>query len=330
MSQIHPKPDDHFKCVTIHHPSTPSPMEAWQDPRSAATAVPRSDLPATLNGVRFEAWQPPFQAAQWEELAKRTDFPEPYFSEAAGKATAAGAVILEPDGRVWIVSPTNRHGGYNHTFPKGSLTTPGPQPLRAGALKNAYEKTGLHIELTAFLCDCERGTSITRYFLARRVGGTPSEMRWKSQAVHLVPAESLSQFLTHENDQPVLNALQREAFKALSHRPTKKDLQRTPWLTSEKRILRAVEQYRNQFGEWPTRIRMDPGMFEAIPMHSLTPLGWAMLTNRMAVVAETGVGVVAEGAGRVEYGEEVEAAQDCSQGSIMADEWIWGLPLRGM
>lgn len=113
-------------------------MEAWLDPRSPATAVPRSDLPATLNGVRFEAWQPPFQAAQWEELAKQTDFPEPYFSEVAGKTTTAGAVIIEPDG------------------------------------------------------------------------------------------------------------------------------------------------------------------------------------------------VVAEGAGRVEYGEEVEAAQDCSQGSIMADEWIWGLPLRGM
>ena len=36
-----------------------------------------------------------------------------------GKAPAAGAVVLEPEGRVWVIHPSNAFGGYRATFPKG-------------------------------------------------------------------------------------------------------------------------------------------------------------------------------------------------------------------
>ena len=36
------------------------------------------------------------------------------------KKRAAGAVIVEPDGRVWLCEPTNHHGRYQRTFPKGT------------------------------------------------------------------------------------------------------------------------------------------------------------------------------------------------------------------
>lgn len=322
MSQIHPKPDDNFKPVTIKQPTEPSAAAAWLDAGMVATAVPRSDLPATLNGIPLEPWQPPFEPVAWEKLATRIDFPEPAFTAHEGKASASGVVTIEVDGRVWLVSPTNGYGGYAHTMPKGRLKGENLS-MRANALKDAYEKTGLHIELTGFLCDIVRDTSATRYYLARRIGGTPGEMRWKSQAVHLVPAEQLNAFLTHANDQPVLAALQREGVKALSHRPTRQDLQRAPWLTSEKRILVAIEKYRSQYGRWPTRVRIDPGMAEAIRRDSLTPLGWALLTNRLEIVADAKGSVIAEGEARLEYDEELEVTQDATG----VAEWIWGLPL---
>lgn len=92
-----------------------------------------------------------------------------------------------------------------NTFPKGKLD-PG-MGLRANALKEAYEESGLQVVLTGFLCDSVRSTSVTRYYTARRVGGHPGDMCWESQAVHLVPRNLLSSVVTHPNDQGVLQAL---------------------------------------------------------------------------------------------------------------------------
>ena len=49
-------------------------------------------------------------------------------------------VILEDDGRVWVVHPSNGFGGYPATFPKGTLD-PG-MLLRAAAIREAYEESG--------------------------------------------------------------------------------------------------------------------------------------------------------------------------------------------
>ena len=114
-------------------------------------------------------------------------------------------VVLESDGRVWVVSPSNQHGGYVNTFPKGKLDS--GLGLRVNALKEAFEESGLQVELTGFLCDSVRSTSITRYYTAKRVGGHPGDMGWETQAVHLVPRAQLASVVTHKNDQGVLEAL---------------------------------------------------------------------------------------------------------------------------
>ena len=125
---------------------------------------------------------------------------------ATGKAPASGVVIFEADGRVWVVSPSNGFGGYVNTLPKGKLDS--GITLRANALKEGYEECGLQVALTGFLCDSHRSTSVTRYYTAKRIGGHPARMCWETQAVHLVPRAALAKFISHKNDQVIVQALQ--------------------------------------------------------------------------------------------------------------------------
>jgi ADP-ribose pyrophosphatase YjhB (NUDIX family) len=129
-------------------------------------------------------------------------FEELRFHPPGSKIPAAGAVVVEPDGRVWLVSPTNQHGGAQATFPKGTVTT---LSLGATALKEVFDKTGLQIELMTHLLDVDRTTSFTRYYLARRIGGTPAAMGWRSQAVHLVPLELVKERLNLTLDHAVID-----------------------------------------------------------------------------------------------------------------------------
>ena len=159
-------------------------------------------MPAAIHAVPVTAWRDaPQGSAGWEALARSLVFPEPPMPQAAGKKPAAGVVTIEPDGRVWVVAPTNGFGGYAHTFPKGKLDA---LSTHATAIKETWEESGLRVELTGFLCDSVRSTSVTRYYLARRVGGDPAAMGWESQAVLLVPADKLDALVKHPNDAPLL------------------------------------------------------------------------------------------------------------------------------
>jgi 8-oxo-dGTP pyrophosphatase MutT (NUDIX family) len=133
-------------------------------------------------------------------------FEEPAFVPAPGKRVAAGVVIEEPDGRVWVVHPTNAFGGYPATFPKGTME-PG-MPMRATAIREAWEESGLQVVLTGFLADVPRSRSKTRYYLARRIGGCPADMGWESQAVSLVPRALLHTVLVNPNDAALVLMLQ--------------------------------------------------------------------------------------------------------------------------
>jgi hypothetical protein len=79
--------------------------------------------------------------------------------------------------------------------------------LRGNAVKEVLEEAGLQVALTGFLCDSERSTTFTRYYIGRRMGGNPAAMDWKSQAVHLVPTAMLAEFASHPNDKEVIAAL---------------------------------------------------------------------------------------------------------------------------
>jgi len=192
----HPQRDSRGKRGVIREPTVATPLSTWSDPLKVACVVPRGPLPAKLNGIPFVPGSP----------AEGPDIDEPAFTCAPGLKPAAGVVIEETDGRFWLVAPTNQVGGYAVTFPKGR-PVPGAT-LQQTARCEAWEESGLVVELATFLCDVPRSQSFTRYYRARRMGGTPSAMGWESQAVLLVPRAHLRTVACHPNDQAILDALE--------------------------------------------------------------------------------------------------------------------------
>lgn len=203
--QLHPFPDDAGQPVPIRRPSTPSPLAAWNDANALATVVPGGPLPAALCGLAFGSAPCPPAAEP------AGGFAEPPFALPPGFRPAAGVAIVEPDGRIWLVAPTNGFGGYAATFPKGRVD-PGVG-LVATAVREAWEEAGLAVALTAHLLDVRRTQTYTRYYLARRTAGRPSDMGWETQAVHLAPPALLQEVAAHPNDAPVIAAL-RAALRA--------------------------------------------------------------------------------------------------------------------
>ena len=212
-SQNHPHVDDNGKRVVIKNPSRQSAMSTWHDAGEVATFVPDGDVPRILKGVKVAPWKEAknFTNKDWNQYSKDYGIPAALVGPLKlipGKKTAAGAIIIEPDGRVWLVSPTNKFGGHENTFPKGGKED--GYLLQATAMKEVWEETGLQIAIDDHLADIERETSHTRYYLARRTGGSPSKMGWESQAVHLAPLDQMVDMLTHRGDLQL-------ALKILNH-----------------------------------------------------------------------------------------------------------------
>ncbi|WP_119156114.1 NUDIX hydrolase [Caldimonas tepidiphila] len=205
-ADFHPKRDAN-RLVRILEPHRNGPLQHWSRADEVATVIPGGPVPAELHGLAFAPWQAvPHTAAGWQQLADARRLPdEPPCPGEEGLKPAAGAAVQEPDGRFWLVSPTNRFAGYVNTFPKGRQDE--GLDLQATAIKEVWEESGLLVELTGFLMDVRRTETLTRYYLARRVGGSPADMGWESQAVHLVPRRRLHEFLLHEKDRPLLKRL---------------------------------------------------------------------------------------------------------------------------
>jgi len=201
---IHPRKDPKGKDVPLKQPHKPTPDMTWDDPTQTAVVVPDGPMPAALHGVRFAPWSDvPRERGGWLRLAGSCDFKEPAF-DPMGMPPASGAVIVEPDGRAWLVAPSNAYGGYRATYPKGKTNG---MDMRATALKEVFEESGLQVELIAHLIDITKTGSRTRYYLARRIGGNPADMGWESQAVMLAPLSALKGLLNQAVDHKVVDAL---------------------------------------------------------------------------------------------------------------------------
>lgn len=206
MTCYHPHPDDKGRPFVIRNPSTATPVSHWLQPGQSATVLPAGDMPPALSGIAFTPWHDvPDDDKAWAEVPGQASIEEPPFILPPGKAAAAGVVIEEEDGRIWLVAPANQFGGYQATFPKGRVEA--HVSLQASAIREAFEESGLQVVITGFLADSSRSQTFTRYYRARRVGGTPSAMGWETQAVHLVPRAQLAAFAVHANDKPLIALL---------------------------------------------------------------------------------------------------------------------------
>lgn len=206
MTCWHPRLDDAGKLVRIHKPHAPSPLSAWSDPLAVACAVPGGVVPTVLNGLALVPWlNAPVVDEGWERLAAASPIDEPAFDCPSGMKPAAGALVLERDGRAWCVAPTGGFGGHEYTLPKGRIDG---RSLAATALVEVFEESGLRVHLIAFLCDVTRKETFTRFFLAERFGGSPADLTWESQAAVLAPLADLRAMLTHPGDQAVLDAFE--------------------------------------------------------------------------------------------------------------------------
>lgn len=204
---VHPKADDNGKPFKVYEPSKASAKGTWTDPQAIAMFVPGGDAPAALNGVSFAPWADhPKTDEGWDYVdGQMDDLDEPAMTLKHGKAPAAGVVIEEPDGRVWLVRPSNGFAGYKATFPKGHADD--GLSLQATAIKECFEESGLQVEITGYVMDVERSQTVTRYYRARRVGGTPTDCGWETQAVALVPKDQLVEQLNRSVDHPIAHAV---------------------------------------------------------------------------------------------------------------------------
>lgn len=203
---FHPKLNDDGKQVGLIYPHEPSAMTTWEDPDAVATFVPGGKAPASLNGVELSPWEDvPQTLFDWANVEGQDVHDEPEMDEEGFHKIGAGVVVVEPDGRVWLIHPSNKYGGYKASFPKGTVED--GLPLQASAIKEAYEESGLKVELTGFLMDVDRTTSRARYYTARRVGGTPTDAGWESQAVSLVPKDKLYSLLNMAPDHGIAETL---------------------------------------------------------------------------------------------------------------------------
>ncbi|SCM71541.1 hypothetical protein KL86PLE_100256 [uncultured Pleomorphomonas sp.] len=193
----HTKVDDKGAEVLVHYPSKPTGPESWLDKGSIATAIPGGKMPASLHGVAFKPWVPPTDWRKVDGTDESLDAGQP-LNATDKQRPGAGVVILEPDGRMWLTKPTNEFGGYEHSWPKGGVEE--GMTLQQTAIKEAWEETGLKVKITGVLGDYEGDTSKARYYVARRVGGTPADMGWESQAMRLVPPNKLKSLLNRPRD----------------------------------------------------------------------------------------------------------------------------------
>ena len=203
----HPRLGENGKPVVIQRPTHASAPSTWHNPDAVATFVPDGDVPASLNGITLKAWKDHPQTDEgWEYVdGIMDDLEEPPLIIPPGKKVSAGVIIEESDGRVWLTAPTNQFGFYEATFPKGTAD-PG-MSLQATAIREAFEETGLQVEIIGFVGDFERSTSVGRFYRARRVSGSPRDMGWESQAMHLCPRGLLYDMLNLWPDYPIAEAI---------------------------------------------------------------------------------------------------------------------------
>ncbi|MFI5343827.1 MAG: protein-tyrosine phosphatase family protein [Chlamydiales bacterium] len=141
----------------------------------------------------------------YEPHGMTPSFMEPPFQSPHGYNIAAGTVIQLKDQRYVLAQPTGRFAGYSYTFPKGRPND--GESLQQAAIREAREEAGLEVELTGVLGDYRGGSTFTRYYTAKLVGGDPSDCDFETSKVHFVPPERVEELLQKNDRQSLINIL---------------------------------------------------------------------------------------------------------------------------
>ncbi len=200
----------------VKNPTAPTDVADNDNPEDVAVYVAGIDPGEGLNGTAFGGWDAPTTDEGWAKVAGQADIGEPPMPQIKGKRPGSGVIVEEPDGRIWVVEPTNHFGGYEHTFPKGGLEK--GMSAQANAIKETWEEAGLKVKITGYLGDYERTTSVARMYTARRTGGSPALHGNESQAVKLVPKAEIADYANHKVEAPIIAdylALSEVAIKAM-------------------------------------------------------------------------------------------------------------------
>lgn len=126
----------------------------------------------SLNGVDFKSAPPKF----WEKTPD-VDIKEP---PPLKRIDRVSVMIQEPDGRIWIVQPTNGFGNRKFTMPGGGVEK--GLTNQQNALKEIWEETGLQVEITGHhgdFIDSNNGNN-GRLYIGKRVGGAPWDAKIES------------------------------------------------------------------------------------------------------------------------------------------------------
>lgn len=119
---------------------------------------------------------------------------------------SAGVAILEADGRIWLHSPVAGTPGNYTRFPSSAQL--GGESIRGTALRAAFEATGLQVRLECVLGDFTESQTCTRYYLARRVCGSPARHGPATKSVSLVPFGKLRDVLLGEMNARIIRAIE--------------------------------------------------------------------------------------------------------------------------
>jgi ADP-ribose pyrophosphatase YjhB (NUDIX family) len=241
-----PKPTSQPQATQqVSPPTAPIEPPSFKQPTAMLSFNAKDNLLGmAMNGVPFTHWnaptaqqssltekQPQFEIDKWKGVPgtnPNVTEPNPEIHHAA-----AGCVVMEPDGRVWIVEPTNHYKGTKATFPKGWID-PGLTPQEA-AIKETYEESGLQVQIEDFLGYVDTGGPkyIDRYYIAKRVGGSPTDFGVESQGVHLVPLDQVGNTVNQYLDKQLYKQLQEYVKKKGTSQPPSQPQQSAPKLTDK-------------------------------------------------------------------------------------------------
>lgn len=133
-----------------------------------------------------------------------------YYAAKKGLRLTGGVVMVEPDGRMWLLAPRNKFAGYENTWIKGGVDT--GETTAQAAVREMMEEAGFSVELDRYLGDYVNTdrTGVARMYVGHRSGGGPLWAHAKeTYEVRLVePSEAADMLVRYgkpdERDQKIL------------------------------------------------------------------------------------------------------------------------------